>query len=179
MSGSDSSSKLEESSSQTDLTWIERARRMVAYYPEASAFIRRASQHFPVNSDHTQLLLHLWVEIEALDGQILPALRELNDRLLKKRGVLDTTRGVSSRQSVLLELNGDEADEVVFDFTWSLSWAEDLRVAVILSSNDSGVIHVQAHGANSGIEHRIGYPVAQRALEEALTTVYVAEETSK
>ena len=82
------------------------------------------------------------------------------------------------RESVLTELNGSEAEEIVFEFSWSISWADILRVAVTLSSNDSGVIQVQAHGDYSGLEHQVGYPVSQGALEEALTAVYVAEETS-
>ena len=161
-----------------ELYWVERARRMVDYYPEASAFIRRASEHFPVTAEYTQHLLHLWVETDVLDGLILPALNELNSELLMGHGTLDTTRGVSMRQSDIGGYGESDETEVVFEFTWSLSWADEREVSVILSSNISGMVHIEARGIASSCQRRIGYPATRSALEEALIAVYVAEETS-
>lgn len=177
MSGNDFNSKPKVNHPQADESWTGRAQRMLGYYPEASAFIRRASQHFPVTSEHTQLLLHLWIEIDTLDALILPALDELNAELLGHRGVLDTTRGVSMRESVQGEFDGGETGEVVFEFTWSVSWSEGRCASVILSSDENGVKVVLAQGSISSLQHRVGYPVTRSALEEALTAVFVAEET--
>ena len=76
-----------------DMSWIERARRMAEYHPDALDFIRRASAHFPVAAHHVQLLLRLWVEADTLDALILPLLDEMNTELLCGQGELETTRG--------------------------------------------------------------------------------------
>ena len=70
-----------------DLSWTDKARRMVNYYSEASAFIRRASKSFPVTREDTLLLLQLWIEADDLDSLILPILSELNSELLGVNGV--------------------------------------------------------------------------------------------
>ena len=151
---------------------------MVTYYPEASGFIRRASEHFPVTPEHTPLLLQLWVETDSLDGVILPMLDELNSELLAGKGKLDTTRGISTRQSALSGFDEAGIDEVVFEFAWTLTWAGEAGVSVIFSSDTQGIRDVRARGGVSSCERRVGYPVTRESLEEALTTVYVAEETS-
>lgn len=159
------------------LSWIERARRMVEHYPEARSFIRRASEHFPVDAEHTQILLRLWIEADILDGLILPLLNELNSKLLVGQGYLDTTRGVSMQRSSVGAFDETNSDEVVYECMWSLSWAVGRGVSVILSSTDSGILQSQARGSASASVYRVGYPVTRSALEEALTTVYVSEAT--
>ncbi len=165
------------------LAWVERARRMVEYYPEACGFIQRASEHFPVDAEHAQILLRLWTEADILDALILPLLNELNSGLLRGQGSLDTTRGVSMQQSAPITLpitldDGADGEEVVYECLWSLSWTAGCGVSVILSSNDSGILQVRARGSASSSGYRIGYPVTRSALEEALTMVYVSEATS-
>lgn len=172
---------LQESSddNQTEkLSWTDRARRMVNYYSEASRFIRRASRSFPVTPEHTLLLLQLWIEADDLDGVALPVLSELNSELLRGKGKLDTTRGVSTRQSATSVFDELGIDEVVFEFAWSLSWAEGGGVSVMFTCNTQGIRDVHARGGVSSCERRVGYPVTKRSLEEALTIVYVAEATS-
>lgn len=159
------------------LSWIERARRMVEHYPEARSFIQRASEHFPVGAEHTQLLLRLWIEADILDGLILPLLHELNSELMGGQGYLDTTRGVSMQRSNIGAFDETDSDEVVYECLWSLSWAEARGISVILSSTDSGILQAQARGSASASVYRVGYPVTRSALEEALTTVYVSEAT--
>lgn len=161
-----------------ELSWTDRVRRMVNYYSEASGFIRRASESFPVTSEHTLLLLQLWIEAEDLDGVILPLLSDLNIELLGGRGELDTTRGVSTRQSATGGFDDLGTDEVVFEFTWRLNWAEGIGVSVIFTCNTQGIRDALARGDVSSCERRVGYPVTRRSLEEALTIVYVAEVTS-
>ena len=161
-----------------ELAWTDRARRMVDYYPEASGFIQRASRTFPVTPEHTLLLLQLWIEADDLDGVTLPILSELNGELLGGKGELDTTRGVSTRQSAEGEFDELGTDEVVFEFAWSLSWAEGGGVSVIFTCDTQGIRDVLARGGVSSCVRRVGYPVTRRSLEDALTVVYVAEVTS-
>lgn len=160
------------------LPWIETIGRMLDYYPEACGFIQRASEHFPVTQEHTLLLLQLWTESDVLDGVILPKLSELNCELHGGKGILDTTRGVSTRQSALSEMTDEEGEEVVFEFTWSLNWAAGGRVSVIFSCDEHGVRDVIVRGGTSTYERRVRYPITGGSVEEALTMAYVAEVTS-
>ena len=151
---------------------------MVAYHQEALNFIRRASEHFAVSSEHVELVMRLWVDADDLDALVLPLLDALNVELLGGAAELDTTRGVSVRPSALGAIEGTDAEEVVYECIWSLNWESGRGVSVALSVSSSGVFQVQARGSISSREHRISYPPAERALQEALTAAYVAEATS-
>jgi len=165
-------------SGQEDTPWTERARRMVAYHQDALNFIRRASEHFAVSFEHVELVMRLWVDADDLDALVLPLLDSLNVELLDGTAELDTTRGVSVQPSALGAIEGTHAEEVVYECIWSLNWDSGRGVSVALSVSSSGVFQVQARGSVSNREHRIGYPPAERALQEALTAAYVAEATS-
>lgn len=178
MTGTDFLQEPADDNQTEELSWTDKAHRMVNYYTEASAFIRRASKSFPVTPEHTLLLLQLWIEADDLDGAILPTLSELNSELLGGKGKLDTTRGVSTRQSAAGGFHELGTDEVVFEFAWSLSWAGGGGVSVVFTSDLQGIRDVLARGSVSACERRIGYPVTTRSLEDALTIVYVAEATS-
>ena len=159
-------------------TWIERTRRMVEYHPEVVAFIHRASETFPVSLSHRQLLLRLWVEADYLDELVLPHLSELNDELLEGRGVLDTTRGVSTRQAGYRLFDDSDTEEIVYECAWTLEFESGVGVSVVLSVAETGVFEAVARGNFSGQEHRVGYPVSARALQDAISSVYVSEATS-
>ena len=152
---------------------------MVAYHQDALNFIRRASEHFAVSSEHVELVMRLWVDADDIDALVLPLLDALNTELLGGAAELDTTRGVSVQPSAFggLEDSAD-SEEVVYECIWSLNWDSERGVSVALSVSSSGVFHVQARGSASNRDHRIGYPPTERALQEALTAVYVAEATS-
>ena len=167
-----------ESPHPDTLSWTDRARRMVEYHPDALDFIRRASEHFPVHPAHVHLLLRLWVEADALDALIMPMLNEMNADLMNGSGELDTTRGVSTQPSALSAFDDGAPDEVVYECIWSMSCADGRGVSVVLAVNDSGAFQAQARGSLSAHEHRVGYPVAATALEDALVAVYVAEATA-
>ena len=160
------------------MPWIERARRMVDYYPDALNFIHRASEHFAVSSEQVELVMRLWVDADDIDALILPLLDMLNIELLDGAAELDTTRGVSVQPSALGAIDGSEAEEVVYECIWSLSWESGRGVSVSLSVNSSGVFQAQARGKASSREHRIGHPTTERAIQDALTAAYVAEATS-
>ncbi len=162
-----------------DAHWTERARRMVAYHRDAFDFIRRAPEHFPVSSEHVELVMRLWVDADDLDSLILPLLDALNVELLDGMAELDTTRGVSAQPPAFGALEGSDAEEVVYQCIWSLNWESGQGVSVALSVTSSGVFYMQARGSTSNREHRIGFPPTESALQEALTSAYVAEATSR
>jgi hypothetical protein len=152
---------------------------MVAYHQDALSFIRRASEHFAVSSEHVELVMRLWVDADDLDALILPLLDALNAELLDSTAELDTTRGVSVQPSALGALEGVDAEEVVYECIWSINWDSGRGVSVALSVSSSGVFNVQARGRTSNREHRIGHPPTESALQEALTSAYVAEAIFK
>ena len=151
---------------------------MVSYHQEAADFIKRASEAFPVSTEHTQLLLHLWVEADLLDAVILPLLDELNAELMDGQGAIDTKRGVSVQRSDSAALSGTNAEEVVYECFWSLDWTEKKGISVVLSVVEDGVFYVQSRGNASAYEHRVGYPISIGALQDALVATFVAESTS-
>jgi len=151
---------------------------MVAYHQEALNFIRRASEHFAVSSEHVELVMRLWVDADDLDALVLPLLDALNVELLRGAAELDTTRGVSVQPSALGAIEGSDAGEVVYECIWSVNWESDRGVSVVLSVSSSNVFQVHARSSASNREHRIGYPPTKTALQEALTAAYVAEATS-
>ena len=165
-------------SRQSDVPWIERARRIVAYYEDALNFIHRASEHFAASSEHIELVLRLWVDADELDALILPLLDRLSVELLDGEAELDTTRGVSVQPSAFGALEGADVEEVVYECIWSLNWECGKGVSIALSVSSSGVFYAQARGSASNREHRIGYPPTERALQDALTAAYVAEAIS-
>ena len=151
---------------------------MVAYHEDALTFIHRASEHFAVSSEHIELVMRLWVDADDLDALILPLLDALNVDLLDGKAELDTTRGVTAQPSAFGAIDGADAEEVVYECIWSLSWGAGREVSVALSANSSGVFHVKARRKASSSEHRIGHPPSERAIQDALTAAYVAEATS-
>ena len=159
-------------------SWTDRARRMVEYHPDALDFIRRASEHFPTHAGHVQLLLRLWIEADALDALILPMLDEMNAELLHGSAEIDTTRGVSTQPSPLSGFDDGASDEVLYECFWSISCPDGRGVSVVLAVSDSGVFQAHARGSVSAHEHRVGYPVAKDALQDALVAIYVAETTA-
>ena len=177
MTGTNFLQESADNNQSEELSWTDKARRMINYYSEVSGFIRRASKSFPVTPEHTLLLLQLWTEADDLDGVTLPILSELNSELLGGKGKIDTTRGVSTRQSAAGGFDELGTDEVVFEFAWHLSWAEGSGVSVIFTCDTQGIRDVLARGDISSCKHRVGYPVTRKSLEEALTIVYVAEVT--
>ena len=160
------------------MDWIERASRMVAYHPEAVDFIRRASDYFPVDMAHVNLLLRLWVEADDMDAMILPLLHELNARLLDEEGIIETNRGASSQPTAFAAISDANAEEIVYECFWHLNWGDILALSVVLSVNGDGVFQVRARGEASASEHRIGYPPSENAVKDALVAVYVAEQTA-
>ena len=150
---------------------------MVSYHQEATDFIRRASEAFPVSTEHTQFLMQLWVEADLLDSVILPLLDELNAELMDGQGEIDTKRGVSVRRSDSASLSGTNAEEIVYECFWSLDWTEKKGISVVLSVVEDGVFYVQSRGNASAYEHRVGFPVSIGALQDALVATFVAEST--
>ena len=179
MSESESAPPSSSPAGKRESPWIERARSMVAYAPEALSFIERAAEHFPVENEHVRLLLRLWVEADTLDELILPLLNELNDELLDGRGALETTRGVSTQpMGIDLLDDGHGAEEIVYECGWTLDCDSGIGLCVTLTATESGMFHAEARGSSSEQVHHVGYPVTVSALQDALVATYVAEATN-
>lgn len=159
-------------------SWTDRARRMVEYHSEARSFMSRASEHFPVNPENVQLLLRLWVESDDLDAALLPLLSEMNSELMDNQGELETERSVSTRPSPFGAFDESAVEEVVYECIWSLSLDSGLGVSIRFSVNEEGMFDAHAVGRISGFGQRIGYPITNEPLKDALVSVYVAEATS-
>ena len=156
---------------------------MVEYYPEAVDFARRAG--VPIGDGDALALTRLWAEADGLDARVMGRLGELNDGLLDGKGTVDALRGASQRE-MAAALVGDGAggyagDAVAalgafFECSWTLEWGDGRCVSVALEVDAAaGVFYAYARGAASGAAARVGYPVTDGALEEALTEVFVAE----
>lgn len=159
------------------MPWIERARSMAAYHAEALDFIRRAQPQHPVEDDDVYPLMRLWVQADQLDELILTLLQTLNSELLRRRGELDTTRSVNGYSE-------DGERRISYECGWALEWAWGRRghsrsVNVTIGFDEDGVFYAYAAGVQSSFTQRIGYPVTESALQDALCEAYVRETTAR
>ena len=159
-------------------SWTERARRMAEYVGEARRFMERASQHFPVNPEDVRVLVRLWVESDELDALVLPLLGQMNADLMDDCGELETSRSVTTRTSPFGAFDESAAQEVVYECIWSLAVESGPSVNIHFSVNGEGMFEAQAVGSSSGVSQRIGYPITEERLKDALVAVYVAEVSS-
>lgn len=160
--------------------WIERARSMAAYHAEALDFIRRAQPQHPVEDDDVYPLMRLWVQADKLDELILTLLQTLNAELLHGRGELDTTRSVNGYSE-------DGERRISYECGWKLEWrytrtrtrSVSVTVGFYLTQFDAdAVFYAHAAGIRSAFTQRIGYPVTESALQDALCEAYVRETTA-
>ncbi len=163
--------------SNRQITWTERARRMVAYHAEALDFINRAAEHYPVSAADAGVLTRLWMEADGVDDLILPLLDELNSELVGGSGELDTTRGVSLLSSALSDITDTAALVVVYECSWSLKWADGCGASVNLAIDADGMFYAKVRGEASRHEEITGFPLTAGRLQDALVAVYFAEAT--
>lgn len=154
------------------IPWIERARSMAAYHAEALDFIRRAQPQHPVEDDDVYPLMRLWVQADQLDELILTLLRTLNAELLGGGGELDTTRSVNGYSE-------DGERRIFYECGWALEWADARGVSVTVGFDADGVFYAYAAGVRSAFTQRIGYPITESALQDALCEAYVRESTAR
>jgi hypothetical protein len=155
-----------------EISWVERARALVAYHQEALDFIRRAGEHLPASPSHALALCRLWVEADALDMMLCSLLDEMNAHLLNAKAEMDTTRGASMRPSVLDE------ERLFYDCSWTLLWERNRGVSVNLSVEaETGAFEARVLAMRSRQSHGIRFPIVESNLKEALTNAYFAEAT--
>ena len=154
------------------IPWIERARSMAAYHAEAMDFIRRAQPQHPVQDDDVYPLMRLWVQADNLDELILPLLQTLNAELLGGGGELDTTRSVNGYSE-------DGERRISYECGWALEWTDERGVSVTVGFDADGVFYAYAAGVRSSFMQRIGYPITESALQDALCEAYVRESTAR
>lgn len=154
------------------IPWIERARSIAGYYDEALDFICRAEPQHPVEYDDVYPLMRLWVQADRLDELILTLLQTLNAELLGGVGELDTTRSVNGHSE-------DGERRISYECGWALAWADARGVSVTVGFDADGVFYAYASGVRSSFTHRVGYPVTESALQDALCEVYARESTAR
>lgn len=154
------------------IPWIERARSMAAYHAEAMDFIRRAQPQHPVIDDDVYPLMRLWVQADQLDELILTLLQTLKSELLGGVGELDTTRSVNGYSE-------DGERRIFYECGWALAWADERGVNVTVGFDADGVFYAYAGGSRSSFTQRIGYPITESALQDALCEAYVRETTAR
>ena len=163
--------------SSRQITWTERARRMVAYHAEALDFIDRAAEHYPVSAADAGALTRLWMEADGIDDLILPLLDELNSELVGGSGELDTTRGVSLLSSALSDITDTAALVVVYECSWSLKWADGCGASVNLAIDAEGMFYAKVRGEASATKKLPAFRSLQAGSRNALVAVYFAEAT--
>ena len=150
---------------------------MIGYHSEASKFVKRASELFPVSQGDIQVLLRLWVESDYLDPLILPLLDQLNTDLMNGQAEIETSRSVSTRPSPFGAFDESAVDEVVYECIWSLTLPSGPSVSIHLAVSEDGIFDARAVGNFSGVGRRVGYPIECEPLKDALISVFVAEMT--
>lgn len=155
-----------------EFSWLDRAKRLIEYHPDALDFIRRAGEQLPVSPGEAGLVSRLWSESDMLDGLICNLLEEMNVSLRQAQGEVDTTRGVAVRATGLSE------ESIFYECSWSLLWDDGDGISVNLAiepGTDRFDAEVRAIGASEIVKLR--YPFTESDLKDALTTAYVAEAT--
>lgn len=153
------------------ISWLERAHKLVTYHQEALGFIQRIGQQLPASPSDALAVGRLWLEAEKLDPVVCGLLDEMNVGLLGGKGELDTTRGASLAQS-------PAEDRLVYECTWSLRWEDSRGVSVDLALDSlSEAYYITVRGLQSGQAERVRFPLDEAELKEALVNAYVADAT--
>lgn len=155
----------------TDTAWLQRAQALVDYHEEATAFLRRAGEYFPVSPEDVEAVCALWVEADHLDESLYGALEAMSQELLAGSGVIDVTRGADT----IPVPGGDES--LVYQCTWSLDWPDDRRVAVVLSIEPGSRAFSASVQSSGGGSSPLGVPIQADALQQALSLAYYRAST--
>ena len=157
-----------------EVSWIDRARKLMGYHQEALEFIARAAKQLPAASPaDAPGVGRLWLEADLLDHLVCGLLEEINSGLIEGRGELDATRGVAPHPHAL------DDQGVLYECSWSLLWDESRGVSVKLAIDPrSGEFQAEAGSLNAPATQSLRFPLTQPDLQEALTTAYVVEAAS-
>ena len=155
-----------------ELSWIERAKKLVEYHEEAQDFVRRVGKQLPTGPSDALAVSELWVEADRLDDLICSLLDEMNTGLVGGNAELDTTRGASIRPA------GFEEEAVFYECSWTLQWGEHRGVLVNLAVEPSARLYeVNVHAIQAEETRSIRHPVTESELKEGLINAYVIETT--
>ena len=156
----------------SELSWTEKAKKLVAYHREAQDFIRRAGDDLPVSLDDAAALGRLWAEADELDELVCTLLDQLNNELLKGEAEFDTTRGAAVRRSRL-----DDQESLFYDCAWSLTWGGCSVVVNLSVEAKTSLYEAQVAAGSAKEAHPVSHPISETALKAALVSAYVAEAT--
>jgi len=155
-----------------ELSWIERAKKLVEYHEEAQNFVRRVGKQLPTGPSDALAVSELWVEADRLDDMICSLLDEMNTGLVGGNAELDTTRGASIRPA------GFEEEAVFYECSWTLEWGNNRSVLVNLAVEPSARLYeVNVHAIQAEETRSIRHPVTESELKEGLINAYVIETT--
>ena len=155
-----------------EISWIERAKKLVEYHEEAQDFVRRVGKQLPTGPSDALAVSELWVEADRLDDMICSLLDEMNTGLVDGNAKLDTTRGASVRPASF------EEEAVFYECSWALQWGDSRGVLVNLAVEPGARSYeVNVHAIKSEETRSIRYPVTEPDLKEGLINAYVIETT--
>lgn len=152
------------------LDWLDRAKEILAYAPEASDFIERASKNFSAKKSDAILISLLWVEANAMDELFYSLLGDINEELLNGVGTIDTTRGASLKQS--------KSGNVVpsYECSWTLEWESEKSVSIVLSiCPTTKTIDMSVAGGKSEFKQDVLSPTDHNSIEKTLANAVVFE----
>ena len=147
-------------------SWLDEAKKLLEHRRAAAEFLERAAQQLPVSPGDAGVVAALWHEAERLDTMVCTLLGEMNVVLLGDNGELDTTRGASPV----------DADDVVYECSWTLDWGDSLGVLVKLSTESQrSAFNLVVRATRATEESRVPYPLTEDSLKHALANAYAAE----
>ena len=155
-----------------EISWIERAKKLVEYHEEAQDFVQRVGEQLLTGPSDALAVSELWVEADGLDDMICSLLDEMNAGLIDGKAELDTTRGASVRPASF------EEEAVFYECSWTLQWGDNLGVLVNIAMEPSARSYeVNVHAIRSEETRSVRYPVTESELKERLINAYVIEAT--
>ncbi len=155
-----------------ELSWIDRARRLVECHEEAVGFVQRVGERLPTAPSDALAVAELWVEAESLDTIVCSLLERMNSELLEEKAELDTTRGASIRPA------GFDEEGVFYECSWLLQWGEGCGVMVNLAVEPRARFYeANVHAMGAEQTQNVQHPVSERELKEGLVNAYVLEAT--
>ena len=153
-------------------SWIDRARRLVAYHAEATDFVRRVGQSLPASPQDAAAVRELWAEADRLDATVCSLLEEMNRELLGGAGQLDVTRGADIRPLTF------EEEALFYECSWVLEWGRGRAVKVDLAVEPRTMFFdANVHAVSADDKTNLPHPISESELKDSLVNAYVAEAT--
>jgi hypothetical protein len=175
--------------------WIESIKKAVLYKIDALEFLTRVREQFQYsNPTHAAIVAKLWTVADDMDQIINNYLLEMNNYLLSDEGEIEITRGASmqpnsqskiddSNDMTLGQMNPYGGERLVYECTWSLTWAngndEHTIACRLIAETSDGELRTLVNGLHFPENYEIAYPLIESELKDALAKAYIEEATVK